>query len=550
MPVSYSKWLIRALAALSFAGPAWAQTTSPSAEIAADNRVTFRLYAPEAASVRVSGNWPDGASVAMTKDTRGVWSATAGPLTPELWSYRFLVNGVPTVDPQNNNVLRDGLRVENLLLVPGPESALYENRNVPHGTLAAVWHESPSLGLQRRMLVYTPPGYESSQTRYPVLYLLHGYGGDEGEWAGLGRTVQILDNLIAAGRARPMIVVMPNGHAAERMAPGSGPVEGQTPRPQPAVGPPSAPPARPAASPATAATRGMVLGGTYPESFMTDVVPFVERTYRVAPGSEHRAVAGLSMGGMHTLAISTANPDAFEYIGIFSHAARIDDSVKERLTALRAANPRLVYMAVGLDDFLLENSRALLQQMKDAGLTPMYEETAGAHTWFVWRRYLSDFAPRLFAGPRTIVTTDPELDDSNSLVRFLLYTNEVTTEGLIYASSQFHWRGDGKGTVFSRPNREYSRGGVNLCPCTSWRWQPGERYIDDAVDIYAQVYPNLKAHDPNYPTPEYLESKIREGNVEFEGDMSKDTPGSDLIKAVLLDDKGGPVYLQAWGGQT
>jgi hypothetical protein len=253
---------------------------------------------------------------------------------------------------------------------------------------------------------------------------------------------------------------------------------------------------------------------------------------------------------MHTLAISTANPDAFEYIGIFSHAARIDDSVKERLTALRAANPRLVYMAVGLDDFLLENSRALLQQMKDAGLTPMYEETAGAHTWFVWRRYLSDFAPKLFAGPRTIVTTDPELDDSNSLVRFLLYTNEVTTEGLIYASSQFHWRGDGKGTLFSRPNREYSRGGVNLCPCTSWRWQPGERYIDDAVDIYAQAYPNLKAHDPNYPSPEYLASKIREGNVEFEGDMSKDTPGSDLIKQVLLDDTGGPVHLQAWGGQS
>ena len=152
--------------------------------------------------------------------------------------------------------------------------------------------------------------------------------------------------------------------------------------------------------------------------------------------------------------------------------------------------------------------------------------------------------------PRTIVTTDPELDDSNSLVRFLLYTNEVTTEGLIYASSQFHWRGDGKGTLFSVPGREYSRGGLNLCPCTSWRWKQGERYIDDAVDIYTKVYPHLKAHDSNYPTPEYLKSKIREGNVEFEGDISKDTPGSDLIKAVLLDDKGGPVYLQAWGGQS
>lgn len=152
--------------------------------------------------------------------------------------------------------------------------------------------------------------------------------------------------------------------------------------------------------------------------------------------------------------------------------------------------------------------------------------------------------------PRTIVTTDPELDDSNSLVRYLLYSAEVQTEGLIYASSQFHWRGDGKGTLFSVPNREYSRGGLNLCPCTSWRWKPGERYIDDAVDIYEKVYPTLRVHDPNYPTPQELRSKIREGNVEFDGDTSKDTPGSNLIKDVLLDDGPGPVYLQAWGGQS
>jgi hypothetical protein len=152
--------------------------------------------------------------------------------------------------------------------------------------------------------------------------------------------------------------------------------------------------------------------------------------------------------------------------------------------------------------------------------------------------------------PRTIVTTDPELDDSNSLVRYLLYSVDLRTEGLIYASSQFHWRGDGKGTLFSLPNREYSRDGLSLCPCASWRWKTGERHIDDAVDIYAKVYPSLKAHDPNYPTPESLKSKIREGNVEFEGDTSKDTPGSDLIKDVLLDDKGDPVYLLAWGGQS
>src|SRR5262245_12571810 len=144
--------------------------------------------------------------------------------------------------------------------------------------------------------------------------------------------------------------------------------------------------------------------------------------------------------------------------------------------------------------------------------------------------------------PRTIVTADPELDDSNSLVRFLLYTTDVQTEGLIYASSRFPWKGDGKGTTMHRPGREYSR----LGPQTSWRWKPGERFIDDAVDIYSRVYDNLKVHDAKYPTPASLRSRIREGNVTFEGDISSDTPGSDLIKQVLLDDQGGPVYLLAW----
>jgi hypothetical protein len=150
------------------------------------------------------------------------------------------------------------------------------------------------------------------------------------------------------------------------------------------------------------------------------------------------------------------------------------------------------------------------------------------------------------ARPRTIVTADPELDDSNSLVRFLLYSTDVQTEGLIYASSRYHWKGDGKGTAMNLPGREYSR----LGPQTSWRWRPGERFIDDAVEIYGHVYDNLKVHDANYPTPAWLRSKIREGNVELEGDISKDTPGSDLIKQVLLDDQGGPVYLLAWGGQS
>jgi hypothetical protein len=155
-------------------------------------------------------------------------------------------------------------------------------------------------------------------------------------------------------------------------------------------------------------------------------------------------------------------------------------------------------------------------------------------------------APR----PRVVVTADPELDDSNSLVRYLLYSADFQTEGIIYASSGFHWKGDGTGKKWSVPNREYFRFGLKLCPCESWRWAPNERFIDDAVETYEKAYRNLRAHNPNYPTPAELKSKIRWGNVEFDGDISKDTPGSDLIKALLLDDKPGPIYLLAWGGQS
>jgi hypothetical protein len=154
------------------------------------------------------------------------------------------------------------------------------------------------------------------------------------------------------------------------------------------------------------------------------------------------------------------------------------------------------------------------------------------------------------AKPRVVVTADPELDDSNSLVRYLLYSTDFQTDGIIYASSGFHWKGDGTGKKWSMLNREYFRFGLKLCPCESWRWDPKERFIDDAVEIYEKVYPNLRVHDKSYPTPAELKSRIRWGNVEFDGDISKDTPGSDLIKALLLDNKPGPIYLLAWGGQS
>ena len=165
-------------------------------------------------------------------------------------------------------------------------------------------------------------------------------------------------------------------------------------------------------------------------------------------------------------------------------------------------------------------------------------------------RLKSESAAPHAAKPRVVVTTDPELDDSNSLIRYLLYSTDFRTEGLVYASSQFHWKGDGKGTKWFVPGREYRRFGLNLCPCESWRWAPAERFIDDAVDVYERVYPNLRVHDPSYPSPDELRSKIRWGNVEFDGDISEDTPGSDLIRDLLLEDDTEPIYLLAWGGAS
>lgn len=152
--------------------------------------------------------------------------------------------------------------------------------------------------------------------------------------------------------------------------------------------------------------------------------------------------------------------------------------------------------------------------------------------------------------PRIVVTADPELDDNNSLIRFLLYSTDMEIEGLIYASSQFHWKGDGKGTKWYVPGREYDRFGMNVCPCESWRWAKDERFIHEAVEAYEKVYPNLKTHNPNYPAPDELKSKIRYGNIEFDGDFSKDSPGSELIKSLILDKKPGPLYITAWGGQS
>jgi enterochelin esterase family protein len=369
----------------------------PSPEIHSDNTVTFRLMAPKASEVVLNGDWPGGMNVAMTKDEQGVWSVTVGPLKPELWGYTFSVDGVRTLDPRNGNVKRDGVRFDNILLISGPESSLYEVNDVPHGTVSMVWYDSPTLKLTRRMYVYTPPGYAQANRRYPVLYLLHGGGGDEDAWYTLGRTNYILDNLIAQGKAVPMIVVMPNGNANQKMASGSGPVPGQTAG-RGAAPPAAAPSAAPAAAPGRQGAAAAPMASPFPESLVKDIIPFVDKHYRTIPNKDNRAIAGLSMGGGHTLTATNTFPGTFGYIGVWSAGVRQpNDAIVKQLSAVKAAGVRLYYVGCGVDDKLAyEGSKTLVSLLKQAGIEPTFRESSGGHTWFNWRIYLSEFAPMLF----------------------------------------------------------------------------------------------------------------------------------------------------------
>jgi enterochelin esterase family protein len=220
----------------------------------------------------------------LTKDTGGVWSLTVGPLAPELYSYTFMVDGVRTIDPSNPLIKRDGRRNESMLLVNGVASDVYGVKNVPHGTVSKVWYPSPTIGLTRRLYVYTPPGYETGREKYPVFYLLHGSGGDEDAWTTLGRAPYILDNLIAEGRAKPMIVVMTNGNAFQSAAPGDDPNGNTTPP----------------------ADRS-IYAGKFEASLVKDIIPYIEKNYRALTDKSNRAIAGLSMGGGHTITITNSN---------------------------------------------------------------------------------------------------------------------------------------------------------------------------------------------------------------------------------------------------
>lgn len=395
--------------------PPAAQATPPrpvpparSPEILPDKKVTFRIRAPKAAEVVLNGNWDGGLNIPLTKDDEGVWSVTVGPLAAQLWGYSFSVDGVKVLDPGNAETERDGRQFFSLLFISGPESDLWEFKDVPHGTVHMIWYPSPTLKeARRRMYVYTPPDYETSTAKYPVLYLLHGGGGDEDAWFTMGRATIIMDNMIAQGLCKPMIVAMPNGNATQTVSQGYG--FGPTPALQ-SVTAPAPPPeqaaaaaARGAAPGGAAAAPGRAMGrgpqpyeGSYPESLVKDIVPFVEKTFRAIPQKDSRAIAGLSMGGGHTVMATNRNPGVFGYIGVFSAGAGNDPEFDNQLEALKASGVKLYWVGAGTTDMARQGSVNLEAKVKEHGFNTSYMESPGAHYWFIWRIFLGDFGSKLF----------------------------------------------------------------------------------------------------------------------------------------------------------
>ena len=351
-----------------------------SPEIHDNGSVTLRLYAPKAESVTIAANMltTDGKPIentVMVRNADGVWEYTSPVLRSELYNYNFIVDGVKICDPSNVYICRDVASTFNIFIISGDRGDLYRVNDVAHGSVKRTWYNSPTLGKDRRITVYTPAGYEQGKDSYPVLYLLHGAGGDEEAWMTLGRTSQILDNLIAQGKACPMLVVMTNGNAWQQAAPG----EAADGMPQPAM--------RMAGDRPTA---------SFEDSF-GDVIKYVESNYRVIKKKEARAVAGLSMGGGHSFNISRTYPNTFDYVGLFSAAARIGDkAVEESLKKQRDNGFKLYWIACGDTDFLYQMNKDVMKYMDSINFPYTYRESGEGHIWRNWRIYLSEFAPMLF----------------------------------------------------------------------------------------------------------------------------------------------------------
>lgn len=337
-----------------------------------DDKVTFRILAPDAKSVKLSGSDIPGVGqgVDMTKNEEGVWETTLST-DPGYYRYHFNVDGISLNDPINPATSESVSNTWSLVGVPGLK--WMDTQDVPHGAVAEVTYQSSSLDSVRRMHVYTPPGYQKGEGKFPVFYLLHGAGDSDDSWTTVGRAGFILDNLIAEGKAKPMIVVMTAGHA--------GPFR---------FGGPDA----------------------FTKDFLNDVMPYVESHYRVKTDRSSRAIAGLSMGGAQTLNIGIPHLEKFAYLGVYSSgilesfpvptdplrkARRLKRITRRYLIMLSLKKGlKLMWFGTGKDDFLLETSRATVDMFKKHGFDVTYEEGEGGHTWIVWRHYLKKFVPMLF----------------------------------------------------------------------------------------------------------------------------------------------------------
>jgi enterochelin esterase family protein len=350
-----------------------------SPEVHPDRRVTLRFRAREATSVHLVGEITQGRGPQpMTQDAEGVWTITIDPLPPEIWSYNFRVQGVDVTDPSNPAIkpTPPGQTMSSFVEVPADSPTFYDAKPVPHGEVRMVLYESKAMGVTRWLWVYTPPGYDRSRTRYPVLYLLHGNGEAQNGWVMNGRANIILDNGIAEGTVKPMVVVMPQGHALQGANVG------------PLV---------------RLAGETSMFSPRFPTDLLEDVIPLVERTYRVHADAAHRAIAGLSMGGGQALAVGLSNPQRFKYVLGYSAAvggqfAKMDETVAalQRIQGGPAGAFRLVWVGCGRQDFLFKNNKDFVDVLKDAGVKVTYHETDGAHVWSVWRRYLNETLPLLF----------------------------------------------------------------------------------------------------------------------------------------------------------
>jgi enterochelin esterase family protein len=400
------KKIITIAAALLMAGSAFAQqalwggASVESPVVNPDGTVTFRYQAPKAVKVTVSGDFLptqkmvfkmgdqeisyDAPGVGELKEGQnGIWEYTTDvKVAPEMYTYTFNVDGNTVIDNNNMWVNRDIASLTSAFIVPGGRADLYTIQDVPHGTVSKVWYESPTAGFDRRLSVYTPAGYEQNKKqKYPVLYVLHGIGGDEDAWLDQGRAAQILDNLIAQGKAKPMIVVFTNGNISEEAAPG----QNSTGYVHPTTNLPK------------------TMEGTFETGF-PEVVKFIDSNYRTIAKKQSRAICGLSMGGFHTLYISLNNPDMFGYSGMFSAAIGVsDDSVSpiyqnfdQKLATYFSKKPSLLWIGCGNTDFLIQTNQEFVKKLKDNNYPHEYLENDGGHIWRNWRIYLTEFVPKLF----------------------------------------------------------------------------------------------------------------------------------------------------------